>query len=305
MPNNKNKYLEQLNSEQEEAVKNLSGPLLVLAGAGTGKTRVLTTKLSHIVSLNEAMPSQIFAVTFTNKAANEMRERVESILGRSVAGWWLGTFHSLAARILRKHAELANLKNNFTIIDPDDQVRLMKQILSVENIDEKRWPARSLISIIQRWKDNGLNPEEVEKRFFIGTDFANGEATRLYKLYQERLITLNASDFGDLLLHVINILKNNEDIRHQYQEKFKYILVDEFQDTNAAQYYWLKTLSAKHGNICVVGDDDQSIYSWRGADINNILNYEKDFKNTKIRFAWCYFEWKQNVREVRIVASIG
>ena len=282
MPNNKNKYLEQLNSEQEEAVKNLSGPLLVLAGAGTGKTRVLTTKLSHIVSLNEAMPSQIFAVTFTNKAANEMRERVESILGRSVAGWWLGTFHSLAARILRKHAELANLKNNFTIIDSDDQVRLMKQILSVENIDEKRWPARSLISIIQLWKDNGLNPEEVEKRFFIGTDFANGEATRLYKLYQERLITLNASDFGDLLLHVINILKNNEDIRHQYQEKFKYILVDEFQDTNAAQYYWLKTLSAKHGNICVVGDDDQSIYSWRGADINNILNYEKDFKNTKI-----------------------
>ena len=282
MPNNKNKYLEELNAEQISAVENLSGPLLVLAGAGTGKTRVLTTRLSHILRLNQATPSQIFAVTFTNKAANEMRERVERILGRSVAGWWLGTFHSLAARILRKHAELVNLKNNFTIIDSDDQIRLIKQILVSENIDEKRWPARTLLSIIQRWKDSGLNPQDINKSHYSGSDFANGEASQLYKLYQERLITLNASDFGDLLLHVINILKIHEDIRVQYQEKFKFILVDEFQDTNAAQYYWLKVLSSKHKNICAVGDDDQSIYSWRGADVNNILNYEKDFKSAKI-----------------------
>ena len=239
MPNNKNKYLEELNAEQISAVKNLSGPLLVLAGAGTGKTRVLTTRLSHILRLNQATPSQIFAVTFTNKAANEMRERVERILGRSVAGWWLGTFHSLAARILRKHAELVNLKNNFTIIASNDQIRLIKQILVSENIDEKRWPARTLLSIIQRWKDSGLNPQDNNKSHYYGSDFANSEASQLYKLYQERLITLNASDFGDLLLHVINILKINEDIRVQYQEKFKFILVDEFQDTNAALYYWL------------------------------------------------------------------
>ena len=175
MPNKKNKYLEELNTEQISAVENLSGPLLVLAGAGTGKTRVLTTRLSHILRLNQATPSQIFAVTFTNKAANEMRERVESILGRSVAGWWLGTFHSLAARILRKHAELVNLKNNFTIIDSDDQIRLIKQILIAENIDEKRWPARTLLSIIQRWKDSGLNPQDINKSHYSGSDFANGE----------------------------------------------------------------------------------------------------------------------------------
>ena len=200
MPNKKYKYLEELNTEQISAVENLSGPLLVLAGAGTGKTRVLTTRLSHILRLNQATPSQIFTVTFTNKAANEMRERVESILGRSVAGWWLGTFHSLAARILRKHAELVNLKNTFTIIDSDDQIRLIKQILISKNIDEKRWPARTLLSIIQRWKDSGLNPQDIKKGHYSGSDFANGEAGQLYKFYQERLITLNASDFGDLLL---------------------------------------------------------------------------------------------------------
>ncbi len=281
MSKNINKYFEQLNSEQIEAVEKLSGPLLVLAGAGTGKTRVLTTRLSHILFTKQAIPSQIFAVTFTNKAANEMRERVENILGRSVAGWWLGTFHSLAARILRKHAELVNLKNNFTIIDYDDQVRLIKQLLSSENIDEKRWPARSLIAIIQRWKDSCLVPADIEKNIFKGNDFADGKSGKIYKLYQERLSNLNACDFGDLLLHVINILKINKDIRKYYQNKFKYILVDEFQDTNTAQYLWLKILSEEHKNICVVGDDDQSIYSWRGAEVKNILNFENDFSKTK------------------------
>ena len=281
MSKNINKYFEQLNSEQIEAVEKLSGPLLVLAGAGTGKTRVLTTRLSHILFTKQAVPSQIFAVTFTNKAANEMRERVENILGRSVAGWWLGTFHSLAARILRKHSELVNLKNNFTIIDYDDQLRLIKQLLSSENIDEKRWPARSLIAIIQRWKDSCLVPADIEKNIFKGNDFADGESGRIYKLYQERLSNLNACDFGDLLLHVINILKINKDIRKYYQNKFKYILVDEFQDTNTAQYLWLKILSEEHKNICVVGDDDQSIYSWRGAEVKNILNFENDFSKTK------------------------
>ena len=281
MSKNINKYFEQLNSEQIEAVEKLSGPLLVLAGAGTGKTRVLTTRLSHILFTKQAVPSQIFAVTFTNKAANEMRERVENILGRSVAGWWLGTFHSLAARILRKHAELVNLKNNFTIIDYDDQVRLIKQLLSSENIDEKRWPARSLIAIIQRWKDSCLVPADIEKNIFKGNDFADRKSGKIYKLYQERLSNLNACDFGDLLLHVINILKINKDIRKYYQHKFKYILVDEFQDTNTAQYLWLKILSEEHKNICVVGDDDQSIYSWRGAEVKNILNFENDFSKTK------------------------
>ena len=278
----KNKYhFTELNEAQIEAVKTVSGPLLVLAGAGTGKTRVLTSRLSYILQNNIAHPSQICTVTFTNKAANEMRIRVEKMIGNSVAGWWLGTFHSLAARILRSNAELVNLKNTFTIIDTDDQIRLVKQVLSLENIDEKRWPARSLLSIIQRWKDMGLNPIDVKDAFHIGTDFANNQAIKLYKLYQNRLLTLNAADFGDLLLHVITIFQKHPEIKKLYQNKFKYILVDEFQDTNASQYYWLKTLAEEHKNLCAVGDDDQSIYSWRGADVTNILNFEKDFKNTK------------------------
>ena len=278
----KNKYhFTELNEAQIEAVKTVSGPLLVLAGAGTGKTRVLTSRLSYILQNNIAHPSQICTVTFTNKAANEMRIRVEKMIGNSVAGWWLGTFHSLAARILRSNAELVNLKNTFTIIDTDDQIRLVKQVLSLENIDEKRWPARSLLSIIQRWKDMGLNPIDVKDAFHSGTDFANNQAIKLYKLYQNRLLTLNAADFGDLLLHVITIFKKYSEIKKLYQNKFKYILVDEFQDTNASQYYWLKTLAEEHKNLCAVGDDDQSIYSWRGADVTNILNFEKDFKNTK------------------------
>ena len=278
----KNNYLSELNTEQREAVESVNGPLLVLAGAGTGKTKVLTTRLSHILHSNIANPSEICTVTFTNKASNEMRIRVENMIGSSIAGWWLGTFHSLAARILRSNAELVNLKTTFTIIDTDDQIRLIKQILAVENIDEKRWPARSLLSIIQRWKDMGLNPIDVKNVHHGGTDFANDQAIKLYQNYQNRLITLNAVDFGDLLLHVITIFKNKPDIKKLYQNKFKYILVDEFQDTNASQYYWLKTLAENHKNLCAVGDDDQSIYSWRGADVNNILNFEKDFKNTKI-----------------------
>ena len=277
---NKNHFSE-LNDAQKEAVETVNGPLLVLAGAGTGKTRVLTSRLSYILQNNIARPSEICTVTFTNKAANEMRIRVENMIGNSIAGWWLGTFHSLAARILRANAELVNLKNTFTIIDTDDQIRLIKQILSLENIDEKRWPARSLLSIIQRWKDMGLNPIDVKDAFHSGTDFANNQAIKLYKLYQNRLITLNAADFGDLLLHVITIFQRNSDIKSLYQNKFKYILVDEFQDTNASQYFWLKSLAEKHKNLCAVGDDDQSIYSWRGADVSNILNFEKDFQNTK------------------------
>ena len=278
----KNQYqFTELNEAQIEAVKTVNGPLLVLAGAGTGKTRVLTSRLSYILQNNIAHPSQICTVTFTNKAANEMRIRVEKMIGNSVAGWWLGTFHSLAARILRSNAELVNLKNTFTIIDTDDQIRLVKQVLSLENIDEKRWPARSMLSIIQRWKDMGLNPIDVKDAFHSGTDFANNQAIKLYKLYQNRLLTLNAADFGDLLLHVITIFDKHPEIKKLYQNKFKYILVDEFQDTNASQYYWLKTLAEEHKNLCAVGDDDQSIYSWRGADVTNILNFEKDFKNTK------------------------
>ena len=275
-------YFINLNKEQKQAVETINGPLLVLAGAGTGKTKVLTTRLAYLLYSKSAHPSEICAVTFTNKAANEMRIRVESMIKRSVAGWWLGTFHSIAARILRTNAELVSLKPTFTIIDSDDQIRLIKQILSAENIDEKRWPARSLLSIIQRWKDMGLKPSEIKDSFHLGTDFANHKSIKLYENYQKRLINLNAADFGDLLLHVITIFKENEDIKKLYQKKFKYILVDEFQDTNASQYYWLKTLSNMHKNLCAVGDDDQSIYSWRGADVNNILNFEKDFKEAKI-----------------------
>ncbi len=281
MINKNTNHFSELNDAQKEAVEIVNGPLLVLAGAGTGKTRVLTSRLSYILQNNIARPSEICTVTFTNKAANEMRMRVEHMIGNSIAGWWLGTFHSLAARILRANAELVNLKNTFTIIDTDDQIRLIKQLLSLENIDEKRWPARSLLSIIQRWKDMGLNPNDVKDAFHSGTDFANNKAIKLYQLYQNRLITLNAADFGDLLLHVITIFKKNSDIKSLYQNKFKYILVDEFQDTNASQYYWLKSLAEKHKNLCAVGDDDQSIYSWRGADVSNILNFEKDFQNTK------------------------
>ena len=269
------RYLEGLNDEQTRAVKALDGPVLVLAGAGTGKTRVLTTRLAHILVENKARPWEILAVTFTNKAAREMQERVAIITGRPVEGWWLGTFHALCARILRRHAELVGLKHNFTILDTDDQLRLLKQLMEPLEVDDKKWPARVLMGIIQRWKDRGLSPEKISNEEEVG--IAEGILGELYKDYQMRLKALNAVDFGDLLLHCLTLFTENADILYEYQTKFRYLLVDEYQDTNVAQYLWLRLLAQEHKNICCVGDDDQSIYSWRGAEVGNILKFEKDF----------------------------
>ena len=257
----------------------MNGPLIVLAGAGTGKTRVLTTKLSKIIFDKLASPYEVLTVTFTNKAANEMKERVENLLKISTAGWWIGTFHSMAARILRKHPEIVGLKKQFTIIDTDDQLKLLKQTLSFHNVDEKRWPAKNISYIIQRWKDKGLNPENIDS---LGSDFANNKGALLYQTYQNRLKTLNAVDYGDLLLQNLNIFENQIDIKNFYKNKFKYILVDEYQDTNLSQYKWLKAISNKNNNICVVGDDDQSIYSWRGAEVENIFKFEKEYDSVKV-----------------------
>jgi len=250
-----------------------------LAGAGTGKTRVLTTKLSKIIKENYANPYEILTVTFTNKAANEMKKRVENILKISTAGWWIGTFHSMGARILRKNPEVVGLKRQFTIIDTDDQLKLLKQILSFHDIDDKRWPAKNLNYIIQRWKDKGLNPENIDA---YGSDFANNKGALLYDTYQKRLKTLNAADYGDLLLQNLNIFRNQPDIKSYYKTKFKYVLVDEYQDTNMCQYLWLQNIVNNNQNICVVGDDDQSIYSWRGAEVKNIFKFEKEYNNVKI-----------------------
>ncbi len=257
----------------------MNGPLIVLAGAGTGKTRVLTTKLSKIIRENYANPYEILTVTFTNKAANEMKKRVESILKISTAGWWIGTFHSMGARILRKNPEIVGLKKQFTIIDIDDQLKLLKQVLSFHDIDNKRWPAKNLGYIIQRWKDKGLNPENIDQ---FGSDFANNKGALLYDTYQRRLKTLNAADYGDLLLQNLNIFKIQPDIKNYYANKFKFILVDEYQDTNMCQYFWLQNIVNKNQNICVVGDDDQSIYSWRGAEVKNIFKFEKEYNNVKV-----------------------
>ncbi len=273
-------YLAALNAAQRGAVEALDGPVLVLAGAGTGKTRVLTTRLVHIVNSRRAFPSQILAVTFTNTAAREMRERVASMVGEAAENLWIGTFHSVAARILRRHAEAVGLKLNFTILDTDDQLRLLKQILEANDIDHSRWPARALLAVIQRWKDRGLGPDKVPKSE-VG-EFANGRAIELYKDYQQRLITLNACDFGDLLLRCLDLFTGNADVLAEYQRRFRYILVDEYQDTNVAQYLWLRLLAQSHRNICCVGDDDQSIYSWRGAEIGNILRFEQDFPGAVI-----------------------
>ncbi len=264
-----------LNDAQRQAVDTLDGPLLVLAGAGTGKTRVLTMRLAHLVHRQKAKPYQILCVTFTNKAAREMRDRVAGLVGSATEGMWLGTFHALGARILRRHAELVGLKSSFTILDTDDQIRLLKQILEAEHVDEKRWPARMLIHVIQRWKDKGLTPDRVGAE--EAGDLVNGRAVGIYRQYQERLKTLNATDFGDLLLHNLTLLTEHPDILAQYQRSFRYILVDEYQDTNVAQYLWLRLLARDHKNICCVGDDDQSIYGWRGAEVGNILRFEKDF----------------------------
>src|SRR5262245_9735474 len=320
------KYLDGLNPEQREAVETLDGPVLVLAGAGTGKTRVLTTRIAHILSQGRARPGEILAVTFTNKAAREMKLRLSQMLGQAVEGMpWLGTFHSIGGRILRSHAELAQLKSNFTILDVDDQVRLLKQLLQAENIDDKRWPARMLAGLIDGWKNRGLMPSQVPPG--EAAVFANGKGGKLYTTYQERLKTLNAADFGDLLLENIRIFREHADVLRSYQNRFKFILVDEYQDTNVAQYLWLRLLSqtpspsktpatptvipgcvedatpetgdllprdsgfdaahrpgmtelppppAPPKNICCVGYDDQSIYGWRGAEVDNILRFEHD-----------------------------
>ena len=272
--------LSRLNPEQREAVETIDGPLLVLAGAGTGKTRVLTTRFAHILLTKRAFPNQVLAVTFTNKAAREMRERVSAMLGQPAEGLWLGTFHALCARMLRRHAALAGLAPNFNILDADDQLRLLKQIMEAERVDPKRWLPQALMAIIQRWKDRGLPPGRITPA--EDTDFADGRARGLYSAYQDRLRAYNAADFGDLLLSMTEILREHPDVLAQYHRTFRYILVDEYQDTNLVQYLWLRLLAQSHRNICCVGDDDQSIYSWRGAEIENILRFEKDFPGARI-----------------------
>lgn len=308
-------YLKGLNPEQRQAVLTTEGPVLVLAGAGTGKTRVLTTRIAHILTTGLAYPSQILAVTFTNKAAREMKERIGHLVGGAVEGMpWLGTFHSIGVKLLRRHAELANLTSDFTILDTDDVIRLIKQLIQAEGLDDKRWPARTFANMIDGWKNKGFGPSDIPEG--DARSFGNGRGRELYQAYQERLRTLNACDFGDLLLHPIRIFRNHPDILREYHAKFRYILVDEYQDTNTAQYLWLRLLaqrpksrttaptraggspvqpakaseasrrtdersefgvSGDKVNLCCVGDDDQSIYGWRGAEVDNILRFEKDF----------------------------
>lgn len=266
-------YLQSLNDAQRQAVVTTQGPVLVLAGAGTGKTRVLITRLGHIVASELARPYQILAVTFTNKAAAEMRERVSNLLEEPLEGFWLGTFHSLSLRILRRYAELLGFQSDFTILDTDDQIRLIKQIMKAQKIDDKRNPPKFIAGVISRWKDRALTPEKVTAAELKG----NRISLEVYKEYQERLKILNAMDFGDLLLHCLTLFEQNPDVLEFYQRQFRYILVDEYQDTNVSQYLWLRLLSMGHGNICCVGDEDQSIYAWRGAEIDNILRFEHDF----------------------------
>ena len=274
-------WLEGLNPPQKEAVLTTEGPVLMLAGAGTGKTAALTARLGYLIRSRRAWPSEILCVTFTNKAAREMRHRVGDLIGDAVEGMpWLGTFHSICARMLRRHAELVGLQSNYTIIDTDDQMRLLKQLITQNGLDEKRWPPRQLAGLIDRWKNRGLNPGDLDA--VENEAYANGKGREFYELYQARLKALNACDFGDLMLHMLNIFRREHDILRQYQQRFKYVLVDEYQDTNAVQYLWLRLLAQERKNICVVGDDDQSIYSWRGAEIANILRFEKDFPGAKV-----------------------
>jgi DNA helicase-2/ATP-dependent DNA helicase PcrA len=287
-------YLSGLNPEQRLAVETLDGPVLVLAGAGTGKTRVLTTRIAHIMATGRAYPSQILAVTFTNKAAREMKERIGVLVGGAVEGMpWLGTFHSIGVKLLRRHAELAGIRSDFTILDTDDVTRLIKQILQAESIDDKRWPAKQFAQLIDGWKNKGLTPADIPEG--DARAFGNGKGRDLYAAYQARLRTLNACDFGDLLLHPIAIFRQHPDLLREYHGRFRYILVDEYQDTNTAQYMWLRLLAqrpkAAKGepqtadntvNICCVGDDDQSIYGWRGAEVDNILRFEKDFPGASV-----------------------
>ncbi len=280
IPNTAPPYLEGLNTPQAEAVLASDGPILVLAGAGTGKTRVLTTRLGHLMATGRAAPWNILAVTFTNKAAKEMQNRVASVIGRPVEGMWIGTFHSICVKILRKHAELIGLKSNFSILDTDDQIRLLKQLIQAEDIDDKRWPARTLAGLIDRWKNRALTPSKVPNGESYA--FANGLGGDLYEKYQKRLQIVNACDFGDLLLHVITLFQAHPDVLKEYHNQFRYILVDEYQDTNVAQYLWLRLLAQAHRNICCVGDDDQSIYGWRGAEVGNILRFSDDFPGARI-----------------------
>jgi len=276
-----NDYLNDLNPEQREAVLHTDGPVLVLAGAGTGKTRVLTSRIAYILQNRMAFPSQILSVTFTNKAAKEMKSRVGDYIGHGIEGLpWMGTFHSIAAKILRINAELVGLKPNFTILDTDDQIRLLKQIIKAENIDDKKWTPRYMASLIDSWKNKGWMPEKLTSQ--NNFKFAEGKGKKVYEIYQSRLKILNACDFGDLLLLNLELFKENLDILKKYHEKFKYILVDEYQDTNICQYLWLKLLAQGSHNICVVGDDDQSIYGWRGAEVDNILRFEKEFSGAKV-----------------------
>ncbi len=273
-------YLDALNEEQRRAVETLDGPVLMLAGAGTGKTRALTARIAHLLVAGKAWPRQILAVTFTNKAAREMKDRVADLIGGVAEGMWLGTFHALAARMLRRHAEAVGLKSNFTILDADDQLRLLKQLMQAENLDTGRWPPKALMARIQRWKDRALTPEKVSKA--EAGDFAAGRAVDLYAEYQARLRTLNACDFGDLLLHMTTIFQAQPEILADWRRRFRYVLVDEYQDTNVAQYLWLRLLAQEHRNICCVGDDDQSIYGWRGAEVGNILRFETDFPGARV-----------------------
>ncbi|NEH51907.1 AAA family ATPase [Rhizobium leguminosarum] len=278
-------YLAGLNPEQTEAVETLEGPVLVLAGAGTGKTRVLTTRIAHILNTGRAFPSQILAVTFTNKAAREMKERIALLVGGAVEGMpWLGTFHSIGVKLLRRHGELVGLRSDFTILDTDDVVRLIKQIIQAEGLDDKRWPAKQFAGMIDTWKNKGLGPADIPEG--DARAFANGRGRDLYVAYQARLSTLNACDFGDLLMHPIAIFRKNPDLLKEYHGRFRYILVDEYQDTNTAQYMWLRLLAQRPKgelqNVCCVGDDDQSIYGWRGAEVDNILRFEKDFPGAKV-----------------------
>ena len=288
-------YLGGLNSKQLEAVEAVDGAVLVLAGAGTGKTRVLTARLAHLIAQKIAQPWSILAVTFTNKAAREMRDRVTKIIGPMAEQVWLGTFHSLGARILRRHAELVDLKPNFTILDTDDQIRLIKQIMQAEGLDEKKWPPRVLAGVIQRWKDRGLTPEKVSDD--EAKQYSEIKLAEVYSQYQNRLSVLNAADFGDLLLHCLTIFQNNPDILRDYQNRLTHLLVDEYQDTNVAQYLWLRFLAQGRQNICCVGDDDQSIYGWRGAEVGNILRFENDFAGSRV------IRLEQNYRSTSRVLS--
>ncbi|MGH1424596.1 MAG: ATP-dependent helicase [Pseudooceanicola sp.] len=273
-------YLDGLNPAQREAVETLQGPILMLAGAGTGKTKALTARIVHLLNTGAAQPNEILAVTFTNKAAREMKNRVGGMLGQVVEGMpWLGTFHAICVKLLRRHAELVGLKSNFTILDTDDQLRLLKQLTAANNIDEKRWPARQIAGIIDSWKNRAWTPENVPA---AEASAYNNRGTEIYDQYQTRLRELNATDFGDLLLHMVTIFQKHEDILAQYQRWFRFILVDEYQDTNVAQYLWLRLLAGAHHNVCCVGDDDQSIYGWRGAEVGNILRFEKDFPGAKV-----------------------